>query len=71
MLKWTLRLTITVIDLVLLTLLWWVAEWPSPLTWLMCDGSHVIARVEEEVNTDEVDIVLQASGAWDEDMSGD
>jgi hypothetical protein len=69
MLKWKLRIAITVIDLVLLALLWWVAEWPNPLAWFRCDEPLVVAQTE--MTTGEAVVILQASGAWDEDMSGD
>lgn len=66
MLKWTLRITITVIDLMLLAALWSVAGWPSPFT--ECDHEdNPVATLDDG----EISAIMQMTGAGDEDMSGE
>ena len=66
MLKWTLRFGITLIDIVLLIILWMVAGQPNVFAWFHCEPAARVAAREQHVDT-----IVQATGAMDNDMSGE
>lgn len=62
MLKLTLRLFITLVDIGLLIALWWVVTQPAPIT----PPPEVVSVNVEDITPEEVALILEATGA-DED----
>lgn len=63
MLKWTLRIIVTLIDIALLAALWWVVTRPNPIP---AQPTEVVSVSVEDVTPEEVQIIMDITGG-DED----